>query len=76
MGDRQLAARNMFVTVEDKAAGLVTIPGNPIKMESVPESHTRPRAPAIGEHTDDVLAQLLGLDAAAIAALRAKGVVS
>ena len=75
MLDRQLAARNMFVTVEDEIAGQITIPGNPIKMENVPESPTRPHAPAIGEHTDSILAHVLGLDAATIAALRSQGVV-
>lgn len=75
MADRQLAARNMFVTVEDERAGTVTIPGNPIKMDSVPESPTRPAAPSIGEHTDRVLRDLLGLDEAAIASLRAREVV-
>ncbi len=75
MADRQLAARNMFVTVEDERAGTVTIPGNPIKMDSVPESPTRPAAPSIGEHTDRVLRDLLGLDEAAIASLRAQGAV-
>ncbi len=75
MADRQLAARNMFVTVEDERAGTVTIPGNPIKMDSVPESPTRPSAPSIGEHTDRVLRDLLGLDEAAIASLRAQGTV-
>lgn len=75
MRDRQLIARNMFVTVEDPAAGTVTIPGNPIKMESLPESPTRPPAPALGEHTDSVLKTVLGMDEAAIAELRAKGAV-
>jgi len=75
MADRQLAARNMFVTVEDERAGTVTIPGNPIKMDSVPESPTRPAAPSIGEHTDRVLREVLGLDEAAIASLRAQGAV-
>lgn len=75
MKDRQLAARNMFVTVDDDKAGKVIIPGNPIKMESVQESPTRPKAPAIGEQTDDILKSILGLDEAAIASLRAQGVV-
>lgn len=75
MLDRQLSARNMFVTVDDKLAGQITIPGNPIKMETVPESPTRPHAPAIGEHTDSILAHVLGLDPAAIASLRSQGVV-
>jgi CoA:oxalate CoA-transferase len=75
MLDRQLTARNMFVTVDDELAGQITIPGNPIKMETVPESPTRPHAPAIGEHTDSILAHVLGLDATAIATLRSQGVV-
>lgn len=75
MADRQLAARNMLVTVEDDRAGTLTIPGNPIKMESVPESPDRPKAPAIGEHTASVLRDLLGLDEAAVASLRDQGVV-
>ena len=75
MEDRQLAARNMFVTVDDAEAGRITIPGNPIKMETVPESPTRPKAPAIGEDTDSVLSRVLGLDDETIASLRAQGVI-
>lgn len=75
MQDRQLAARNMFVTVEDKAAGTITIPGNPIKMESIEESPTRLPAPALGEHTESILKSLLGLDDEAIARLRDSGAI-
>ena len=76
MQEPQLAARHMFVTVEDERAGTVTIPGNPIKMESVPECDTRASAPAIGQHTDRVLAEILGLDASTIAGLKLEGVVA
>ena len=75
MQDRQLKARNMFLTVEDDLAGTVTIPGNPIKMENLPETPDRPHAPAIGEHTDKILTELLGLSADAIKGLRDEGVI-
>ncbi|MBN1520238.1 MAG: CoA transferase [Spirochaetales bacterium] len=75
MKDPQLAARSMFVTVDDPAAGRVTIPGNPIKMENIPESPTRPVPPRIGQHTADVLASVLGLDNARIAELKASGAI-
>jgi crotonobetainyl-CoA:carnitine CoA-transferase CaiB-like acyl-CoA transferase len=34
------------------------------------------RAPGVGQHTDQVLARVLGLDAAAVEDLRAKGAVA
>jgi CoA:oxalate CoA-transferase len=75
MEDRQLKARNMFLTVKDEVAGEVTIPGNPIKMESLPETPDRPHAPAIGEHTDKILTEVLGLSGKAIKALRDEGAI-
>lgn len=75
MENRQLKARNMFLTVEDAVAGTVTIPGNPIKMENLPETPDRPHAPAIGEHTDKILQDLLGLSAGAIKKLRDEGAI-
>lgn len=75
MKNRQLAARNMFVTVEDEEAGSVTIPGNPIKMESIPESPSRPPAPSIGEHTESILKTVLGLADDAISRLREEGAI-
>lgn len=71
----QLKARNMFVTVEDPVAGQVVIPGNPIKMETIPETPDRVRAPELGEHTDQVLRDLLGLDPQTIADLRRQGAI-
>jgi len=73
MKDRQLAARNMLVEAPDGSGGTVLIPGNPVKMETVPESPTRPAAPELGEHTEAVLARVLGLGAEAIARLKADG---
>ena len=73
--DRQLKARNMFVTVDDPIAGKIIIPGNPIKMESIPECPDRPPAPEIGEHTDKLLRSLLGLGDEEIERLKREGVL-
>ena len=73
--DRQLKARNMFVTVDDPVAGKIIIPGNPIKMESIPEGPDRPLAPEIGEHTDKLLRSLLGLGDEEIERLKSEGVL-
>ncbi len=73
MGDRQLRARGMFVEVDDPKAGRVIIPGNPIKMESITESPSRPRPPEIGEHTAQVLSTLLGASAADLERYGAEG---
>jgi crotonobetainyl-CoA:carnitine CoA-transferase CaiB-like acyl-CoA transferase len=53
----------------------VLTPGNPIKMTKMADG-PETRMPWVGEHTDEVLAAELGLDEAAIAALRDKGVVA
>lgn len=75
MQDPQLRARNMLVAVEDPDIGTVTIPGNPIKMEALQESPTRPPASGIGQDTEEVLADLLGLSSAEIKSLRGTGVL-
>jgi crotonobetainyl-CoA:carnitine CoA-transferase CaiB-like acyl-CoA transferase len=48
--------------------------GAPVRLSETPGSVRTP-APMLGEHTETVLRELLGLDATEIAALRAGGVV-
>jgi formyl-CoA transferase/CoA:oxalate CoA-transferase len=67
--DPQLRHRGM---IRETADGTPTL-GNPIKLSATPPSLRTP-PPVFGEHTDTVLAGL-GIDAAAIAALRAAGTV-
>lgn len=74
--DPHVAARNMLVEIPRPEGGdPVLTPGNPIKMTKMADG-PETRMPWVGEHTDEVLAAELGLDDAAIAALRDKGVVA
>jgi formyl-CoA transferase len=53
----------------------VLVPGNPVKISTVADGPDA-RVPWLGEHTDEVLAEELRLDKAAIADLRERGIVS
>jgi crotonobetainyl-CoA:carnitine CoA-transferase CaiB-like acyl-CoA transferase len=63
--------RNMFPTLPHPAAGEHRVPGVPIKPAVAP---TVP-APLLGQHTRQVLAEILHLDADAISALEAERVI-
>ena len=72
--DPHVRVRRMLVDVEHPGcADPVTIVGSPIKYADSPDAPPR-RAPFLGEHTDEVLAEY-GVDAAAVAGLRADGTV-
>jgi alpha-methylacyl-CoA racemase len=66
-------ARKMVVGVNQPELGLVRLLGHPVKFSRTPADPTRP-APALGEHTEDVLAES-GLSAELIAALMESGAV-
>jgi len=72
--DPQVAAREMIQEVLDPIAGPMKMAGVPIKHSATPGGIAGP-APALGEHTDEVLARLLGMSPEAIARLRDEGVV-
>jgi formyl-CoA transferase/CoA:oxalate CoA-transferase len=72
--DEQLLAREMVHTLPHASAGSVQVLGTPVKLSATPGA-VRSAPPALGEHTDAVLAEDLGLAAGDIAALRAAGVV-
>jgi formyl-CoA transferase len=75
--DPHVAARNMLVEVPrtDGVDEPILVPGNPIKMSGVADGPDT-RVPWLGEHTDALLADELGLDPGEIARLRADGVVA
>ncbi len=71
--DPHLAARGGIVTVEHPVIGAERHAANPLRPSHMPLVATAP-APALGEHTADVLRRVLGLDDAAIAQLAGDGV--
>lgn len=72
--DPQVRHRGMQLSLPHGAG--VAAPGvaNPIRFSGTPIEYAR-AAPTLGEHTEAVLADTLGLSAARIAELRGKGVV-
>jgi crotonobetainyl-CoA:carnitine CoA-transferase CaiB-like acyl-CoA transferase len=75
--DEHVRIRNMLVEMPrtDGEAQPVLVPGNPVKISTVADGPDT-RVPWLGEHTDEVLGDELGLDKAAIADLRERGIVS
>lgn len=73
LADPQIAARKFIVELEHPVAGLVRSLGFPPHMRDGAISYRLP-PPTLGQHTDEVLAEI-GVDAAQIAELRAAGVV-
>jgi crotonobetainyl-CoA:carnitine CoA-transferase CaiB-like acyl-CoA transferase len=71
--DPQILAQDMVLEVEQPGHGLIRMLGFPMKLSETPCQVRRP-APALGEHSDEILAGL-GYPAASIAELRAKGVI-
>lgn len=70
----QVKARAMRVEVPHAEAGLLPMIANPLRFSQTPvEGYAPP--PGLGEHSDVVLQQILGLDAEAIAKLRTRGIV-
>jgi crotonobetainyl-CoA:carnitine CoA-transferase CaiB-like acyl-CoA transferase len=73
-GHAQAEARGLRVTVHDPAGRPVDLLGSPFHIaESTLPSPTMP--PQLGEHTDQVLKELLGLDSAHVAELRRRGAI-
>jgi formyl-CoA transferase len=71
--DPQLRHRGMLVEVPHPTIGTLRLTGIPIKYSETPAS-VRRQPPLLGEHTEEVLAQVLGYKPERIAALRREGV--
>jgi crotonobetainyl-CoA:carnitine CoA-transferase CaiB-like acyl-CoA transferase len=72
--DRQLSAREMIAEVDHSRIGALRLLGVPVKLSATPAA-VRDAPPTLGQHTDAVLRQDLGIGAPEIAALRQDGVI-
>jgi crotonobetainyl-CoA:carnitine CoA-transferase CaiB-like acyl-CoA transferase len=70
----QSAVRRMFPEMEHPTSGRHRVTGTPVKLSETPGALGRP-APLLGQHTDDVLRELLSLDGAAFDSLMERGIV-
>ena len=71
--DPHLREREMVVEMDDANRGRYTALGNPIKIASNDVAIAPP--PLLGEHSDELLGSLLGIDDASIERLRSDGII-
>jgi crotonobetainyl-CoA:carnitine CoA-transferase CaiB-like acyl-CoA transferase len=72
--DPQVRHRGLRLEMPHPGAGAVPLVANPIRLSETPIRYEAP-PPLLGQHTDEILREHLGFDAAAIAELRRRGVV-
>jgi crotonobetainyl-CoA:carnitine CoA-transferase CaiB-like acyl-CoA transferase len=70
----QVVARGMQVDLPHPSGATVKLVRNPIRMSETPP-HALAHPPTLGEHTDEILRDVLGYDAETIAALRRRSVI-
>ncbi|GAC1340402.1 MAG: CoA transferase [Acetobacteraceae bacterium] len=72
--DEQFKARENLLEVQDARVGELTIPAAMPRLSDTPAAF-RHTGPALGEHTDDVLTELLGLSPQTLSDLRERCVI-
>ncbi len=71
----QIEHRGMRIEMPHAIAGAVPLVASPIRFSGEELAYVNP-PPALGQHTDEVLRGILGMDDAAIGRLREKGVIT
>ncbi len=74
-GDRQFHARRNLLAIDDPDTGESIIVPSPVPMLSETPGSFRTLGPTLGQHTDEVLREVLAMNDEQIAALRAKRVI-
>jgi crotonobetainyl-CoA:carnitine CoA-transferase CaiB-like acyl-CoA transferase len=73
--DPQIRHRELVHTIPHPLSGTMKVVGNPLKFSETPLEYKRP-PPLLGEHTAEVLRDVLGIDDAEIERLTQQGVVT
>ena len=74
LDDPHFAAREAIVSTSHPHFGTLRMQNVAPRLSASPGSIRTP-APEVGQHNDEIYRELLGLDAAALAAYRARGVI-
>lgn len=74
LSDSQVTHRRMVLSLDHPTLGKLPTLGSPVKVDGRMEIETRP-APRLGEHTEAILAGLLGYSGENVQGLRAQAVV-
>ena len=74
LSDPQVLHRNMVVKLQHPSGGRTRGPGNPIKLSRT-RGETFTAAPTLGQHTDEVLRDCLGMEAGELDRLRGDGII-
>jgi crotonobetainyl-CoA:carnitine CoA-transferase CaiB-like acyl-CoA transferase len=75
LDDPQVRARSFFEEIDHPHVGLQEYPTWPMRMSAGPDRYWRGRAPTLGEHTDEVLREELGVSDDELARLREAHVI-
>jgi 2-methylfumaryl-CoA isomerase len=65
----------MFASIEQPDVGRTLVPGLPLDFSALSRTPARP-APRLGQHTEEVLSELLGLGSAELGRLFEKRVIA
>ncbi len=74
INDPSLRATGILTEVQHPVRGPVVLPGWPVRMSDSPTPPTS-CPPLLGEHTDEVLGEVIGLTGQDLAAYRARGII-
>ncbi len=72
--DPQAVARGLRISLSHAAAGSVDLVASPLRLAKTPPEY-RNAPPVLGEHTEEILRETLGISEAGLAQLRASGVI-